>query len=821
MFPKPSDKIAIYIENNEISYKELIQNIKSFASYLNIKKGDRVLIFAENSPEWIYAFYSIWAKKGIAVPCDYNLKEQELGYILKNCNPKVIYCSTNTLPTVKKSLKQIHFKPRILILEQCKIKPDTTLQFPEINYNDIAIIMYTSGTTGKPKGVMLSYDNLLFSIQAIANLKMLTENDRMIALLPFYHIFPLQGCVTAPLYLNASIIMVKELVLDKILAALQKHKVTMFLGIPRLYELLHKNIMAAVKKNPVAYGLFLIAKVFNSLTFSKILFKKIHNAFGGHIHAFLTGGAKLDPVVARDLKTLGFNLVEGYGLTETAPLVAFNPFSKVKLGSVGLPVKGTEVKIVDGEILVKGRNVMKGYYKNSKATNEVITNGWFHTKDTGYFDDDGYLYITGRKDDMIVLPSGKNINPEEIEKHILRISPLIKEIGVIEDQGNLTAVIHPDYSLITKENIVNILETIKRKVINRYNASVASYKHITKITISKNELPKTRLGKLQRYIVKQWAQNENKSIEHEEIKEPKTIEYKSIKRFLTIHTRKKVLPHHNLLLDLGLDSLGILSFQTYIEETFGINISNADILNHPTVEEITGFIAQHKLKFEEQAQNWLQIIIKNTSYTFKHGFSLILFLKFLVKPLASLYFKLKLKGKDNIPDGPVIFAPNHQSFLDSVLLIASLPNKTLIHSYFLSRELGFIKVSRGDSLAKLMNTIIVNIDTNLKDSIQKMAAILQNKHNIIIFPEGTRTIDGQLGTFKKTFAILSKELNCPVVPIAIQGAYQSFKRGKLLPKPAQITIDILPPIYPDKLTVDDIVAKTQDAIAQKLEHENN
>ncbi|NMB65782.1 MAG: AMP-binding protein [Spirochaetes bacterium] len=821
MFPKPSDKIAIYIENQEISYNELVQNIISFASYLKIKKGDRVVIFAENSPEWIYAFYSIWAKKGIAVPCDYNLKEDDLAYILNNCKPVAVFCSVSTLPVVKKAIKRINFKPRIHILEQCRIKSYKRLQFPEINYDDTAIIMYTSGTTGKPKGVMLTYDNLLCSIQAIANLKMLTEHDRMIALLPFYHIFPLQGCVTAPLYLNASIVMVKELIVDKILAALQKHKVTMFLGIPRLYELLHKNIMAAVKKNPVAYALFLIAKLVNNLTFSKILFKNVHNAFGGHIHAFLTGGAKLDPVVANDLKTLGFNLVEGYGLTETAPLVAFNPFSKVKLGSVGLPVKGTEVKIVDGEILVKGRNVMKGYYKNKKATDEIITDGWFHTRDTGYFDKDGYLYVTGRKDDMIVLPSGKNINPEEIEKHILRISPLIKEIGVIEDQGNLTAVIHPDYSVITKENIVNILETIKRKVINRYNASVASYKHITKITISKDELPKTRLGKLQRYIVKQLVQNEKKSKTHEEIKEPKTIEYKSISRFLAIHTRKKVLPHHNLLVDLGLDSLGILSFQTYIEETFGIKISNADILNNPTVEELSTFIAHNKSKFEEHAQNWLQIIIKNTSYTFKHGFSLILFLKLLIKPLAKLYFQLKLNGKDNIPESPVIFAPNHQSFLDSLLLIASLPNKTLMHSYFLSRELGFIKVSRGDSLAKLMNTIIVNIDTNLKDSIQKMASILQNKRNIIIFPEGTRTIDGQLGTFKKTFAILSKELNCPVVPIAIRGAYQSFKRGKLLPKPTPITIDILPPIYPDKLTVDNIVAKTQAAIAQTLKLENN
>ncbi|HPD78773.1 MAG TPA: AMP-binding protein, partial [Spirochaetota bacterium] len=654
------------------------------------------------------------------------------------------------------------------------------------------------------------------SIQAIADLKMLTENDRMLALLPFYHIFPLQGCITAPLYLNGSIVMVKEAVLDKILSALQEHKVTMFLAIPRLYELLHKNIMAKIKKNLIAYILFLFARSIGNLSFSKFLFKKIHKAFGGHIKAFLTGGAKLDPVMANELKALGFNLVEGYGLTETGPLVAFNPFSKVKLGAAGLPLKGTEVKIVDGEILVKGRNVMKGYYKNRKATEEAITDGWFHTKDRGYFDRDGYLYVTGRKDDMIVLGSGKNINPEEVEKNILRISPLIKEIGVIEDHGNLSAVIYPDYTLVAKENIVNIIETIKRKVINRYNASAASYKHITRIIISRGELPKTRLGKLQRYLLKQFLHNDKALDLNPEVKEPATGEYKAIKKFLTTHTGKVVLPHHNLLLDLGLDSLAILSFQIYIEESFGIKMSNSDLFNNPTVKEISDFVSCNKVKFEEQTTGFEKLISKNTSYSFDHRFSLILFLKILLMPLIKIYFNLHVNGKRNIPEGPVIFAPNHQSFLDSLLLIAALPNKILKNSYFLSRELGLIKISRGASLVRLMNTIIVNIDINLKESIEKMAAVIQHKGNLVIFPEGTRTINGDLGEFKKTFAILSKELNCPVVPITINGAYKSFRRGKLFPKATSIKIDILEPIYPYNLTVDDIVTKTKNSIEQQL-----
>ncbi len=181
MFPKPSDKTAIYIEDTEISYNQLIKNIFAYALNLKIKKGERVILFAENSPEWIYAFYSIWVKKGIAVHCDYNLNEKEISYIINNCNPKIVYVSKNSLATVKKALKYVRNKPKVIIMEEQKLNTRVSIQFPEINYNDIAIIMYTSGTTGKPKGVMLTYDNLLCSIQAIADLRMLTEHDRMIA----------------------------------------------------------------------------------------------------------------------------------------------------------------------------------------------------------------------------------------------------------------------------------------------------------------------------------------------------------------------------------------------------------------------------------------------------------------------------------------------------------------------------------------------------------------------------------------------------------------------------------------------------------------
>ena len=208
-------------------------------------------------------------------------------------------------------------------------------QIEEADHDEVAVIIYTSGTTGKPKGVMLTYNNLLTSINGIRKLEMITAEDRLLGILPFHHIFPLQGTIIAPLFTGSTSIMVKSLVAAEIMATMQKYKPTMFLGVPRLYEMFHGGLMTKVNASIVGKVLFRLSRSIGSLAFSRILFAKVQRAFGGSVRAYLTGGAKMDEKVARNLRALGFKLVEGYGLSETAPLVAFNPFDAVRPGSVG------------------------------------------------------------------------------------------------------------------------------------------------------------------------------------------------------------------------------------------------------------------------------------------------------------------------------------------------------------------------------------------------------------------------------------------------------------------------------------------------------
>ena len=494
------NKTAVIWNDRHIPYSELLEGIGAYASLYRTSQGSRVAVFAENRPEWIYAVLSAWRHHAIAVPVDAGLPAPDAAYILSDCRPSVIFYSKRTHAVLENALSLIpSYSPEIIVFEQLQLPVSVFAGDENHDEDETAVIIYTSGTTGNPKGVMLSFGNLLSSIRGLQQLDMLRAGDRIFSMLPFHHIFPLQGTLIGPLYCGATSILIDSLSSDEILAAARTHRPTMFLGVPRLYELFHKKITAQVKKHASARMLFSLSKKLRCMPASRIMFGRIQSAFGGKIHAYLAGGAAFDRSIADDLRALGFNLVEGYGLTETSPLVAFNRFGKVRPGSVGQALSGIDVKIEDGEILVKGSNVMKGYWNRPDDTAKRIIHGWLHTGDQGYFDRDGYLFITGRIDEMIVLPSGKNIDPEEIEKAVQPLSVHIGELAVTQRGGHLTAIIVPVKQRSSDPAAVR--EIIREAIINEYNASAAEYKKIRQIIFSSDDLPRTRLGKLKRHLL--------------------------------------------------------------------------------------------------------------------------------------------------------------------------------------------------------------------------------------------------------------------------------------------------------------------------------
>jgi long-chain acyl-CoA synthetase len=816
MFLKDHKKTAFIWKGEKISYNQFLRQVDRYASLLQHQEGSKVAIISENRPEWAYAFYAAWKKSFIPVPIDFMSEVEEIRYILEDCKPANVFCSRARLEKLRKAEHQLSYDPDILVFEELDPPDQGQPNFPEMEKDATAAIIYTSGTTGSPKGVMLSFDNLLANIISISeDVPIYHRDHKILILLPLHHSYPLMGTLVVPVYVGATMAFSPSMATEDILQTLQKNEVTMIVGVPRFFNLVMKGIKEKINQSKLAKLLFKLAAGVNSIKFSRFLFKSVHDKFGGNIQIMPCGGAALDEELHRDYQTLGFEIYPGYGMTETAPLITFPRPGEVKIGSVGKPLNVNEVKIQDGEIITRGQNVMKGYYNRPEETDKVIRNGWLYTGDLGYFDDDGYLFITGRKKEIIVLPSGKNINPVEIEFKLEKITDYIKEIGVFMHHDLLQAVIVPDRAKLREDDVTDLEEYFKWQVIDNYNSGVAPYKQIKKFHLINEELPKTRLQKLRRFKLKDFVKDKQDQPEIKE--EPEYKEYQLISDFIRKQVERDIFPNDHLDFDIGLDSLDKVSLQYFLKNTFGVEIKEIHLRENPTVQKLSEYIRDQSDKIKVELVNWQKILREKVNINLPESWFTQPLLKHIGKFLLRTYFKLDVNGLDNIPEAPYILAPNHQSFIDGLLVIVGMSNVQLRKTYFYAKE-KHVKKPWIKFLARKNNVIVVNIGENLKLSLQKMAAVLKQNENIIIFPEGTRTKTGKVGSFKKAFAILSKELNTPIVPVAISGAYQALPPGAHLPNfKTKITVSFLRPIYPENKNPDELTGIVREKIINRLQ----
>lgn len=819
IFVKDYNKTAIIYDDREYSYKEVILSAKSFSERINIKKEDRVIIFMENRPELLFSFLGIWNKQGTCVCLDGGFSGEELTYYIKDCEPKYIFTSRVNYEAAVKGLELAGMENSVEILVVDDIPVDYTGDDLTIEIEDkyfVSLILYTSGTTGNPKGVMLMFDNILINMEGLDEYKMFRTTDRVLALLPMHHIFPLLGAGVVPLGKGATIVFLKEVSSQAMVEALQKYKITFIIGVPKLWEMLHKKIMEKINGGKITKFIFKLAEKINSKNFSRKIFKKVHDGFGGNIRFFVSGGSKLDPQVSRDFLTLGIDVCEGYGLTETSPMISFTPTDEVVPGSAGKILTGVTVKIADdGEILAKGRNVMKGYYGRPDATAEVIDkDGWFHTGDLGEIKN-GLLYVTGRKKEMIVLSNGKNINPIEIEQWIMANTDLIKEMAVMDYEDKLTAVIYPDFYKLHEEGITNIIETFKKGVIDKYNKQAASYKKVLDVKIVQEELPKTKIGKIRRFMLKDVINKKEEKVQN--IVEPSTEEYKNISAFLKSIKNKPIIPNAHLELDLGLDSLDTVELLSHIEGTFGVKIDEQTFVEYCTVEKLAEYVEKHSNEMmNDTKMDWKEILSKDTEGTLPKSNGIGKIIKFILKPAFLFFVKVKKEGIENIEKNePVIFAGNHQSFLDGFIVNQAMPNSVLDKTYYFA-DIKHFRKGYMKFMGENSNIIFVDINKNLVSSLQMLSKALRNGKNIVIFPEGTRTRDGKINNFKKFFAILSKELNIPIVPFVLDGAYEAYPPSSKYPKGGDVKVKFLEKIYPSDMSYEEITEKVYNTIKKEL-----
>ena len=804
MFIKNEDKLAfVDFEDNKVSFVELIKRVRYFSNEV-LKNIDspHALIIMENRPEWVYSFYSVWDKKEVNVVLDASSNPNEIAYVINDSQPKTIICSDFSEERILEAITIANYqdKARIINIDKENIDfnsigseyDNVTLQNPE--GDETAVMLYTSGTTGSPKGVMLSSNNIIGEIDGIVEKDVLQANDQMIALLPFHHILPLMATLLLPLREGASIVFVEKIASKEILDVLEKNNVSVMVGVPRVFKLFYDSIKQQIQAKFITRKIYAIAEKINSKRFSRIIFSKVHKKFGGHLNVMVSGGAKLDPEIATFFNVLGFTVCEGYGLTETSPVLAVNSIKYNKVGTVGKALYNTELKIVDEELWVKGPQIMKGYYNKPEKTAEVMTeDGWFKTGDLAEIDKDGYLTIRGRKNSMIVLSNGKNIDPETVENKIMGLSgPLIKEIGILGHEDKLAAIIVPDLLEFRKQGINNI-QTYLKDIIENYNLTASNYKKVLDYKLVEDELPKTRLGKTKRFMLPDLYKKDEKV--KEKVEEPQTQEYQAIKEFVAKLKGFEPGPEENLELDLGMDSLDKVELLAYVESTFGIKIDEEKFAEMPNLKLLSEYISEKAEFFMNSEVDWKKIIDKAPNREIKNGW-LINALRPLIYVILKMYFRLKIDRTNKISDEPQIFVSNHQSFVDALVLGALIPSKIQKKTFFLAIN-WYFKKGIMKYVADNGNIILVDIDKNVKETVEEIALHIKNGKNVLIFPEGARTKNGKVGKFKKVFAIIAKELNVNVQCLGIKGGYEAYSRFMKFPLPKRIEVTVLEKIKPE------------------------
>lgn len=819
-------RIAVTYGEQKISYADVIKYVNYYSEFLDITKGDRSALMMENRPESIFSFFSIWAKKGIAMSLDAGYTMDQLAYVLGDSTPKYLFVSNKTKKVAEEANSKLNNIIKIINVDELVLPAEYKIkkeEFENDSNDDVAVIVYTSGTTGNPKGVMITYENIKTNMEGVRAVDLVNETDVILAMLPYHHIMPLCFTLILPMYMGVPIVLLTEISSASLLKTLQENRVTVILGVPRVWEMLDKAIMIKINESSLTKFMFKMAEKINSMAIRKMLFSKVHKQFGGHIRLMVSGGAKIDKNILEDFRTMGFCAIQGYGMTETAPIIAFNVPGRERSDSAGEVIPNVEVKIADdGEILVKGKNVMKGYYNNEKATEEAFDkDGWFHTGDLGRMDGK-YLIIIGRKKEMIVLPNGKNIDPNDIENEIIKNTDLIKEIAITEYKEQLLAIIYPDFQQIEAKKIVNIKDAIKWEVIDKYNVTAPNYKKIHDIKIVKKELPKTRIGKIRRFMLKDLIEDKDDVIEQKE--EKKTIvvppemkeKFDIINKYIDERYHKAIDFDSHIELDLGFDSLDIVEFMNFLNETFGINLVEQDFVENKTISAIIKLVNEKAGKFVEKVdknENLKKIIESDSDVKLPKDARYAKFLRVILGPFFRFYFKYKCIDKENIKDGAGIIVGNHQSYLDGFMVNNVFTTKEMNDNYYIATALHF-KSKTMKYLANHGNIILVDANRNLKNTLQAAAKVLKNNKKLIIFPEGARTRDGELHEFKKTFAILAKDLNVPIYPFVLKGAYEAFPYNKKFPKRNNVSVQFLERIEPNNKTVEELVEETKSNIAK-------
>jgi long-chain acyl-CoA synthetase len=838
------------------TYAELRGMAESIAAWLiaqGVQPGARVAILANNHPRWVAAYLGIIAAGGAAVPLDTAYHADQVAKLLRDSGASLLFCDLKHLEVAKESVSGLNVQ---FVLTESGPQSGAASDFDNILAQhpgsfspvprapeDLASLLYTSGTTADPKGVMLTHANLLGEAEAVFAWAHIGPNDAVLGVLPLFHVLSQMANLLLPLVAGTRVVYLSTLNTTELLRALRERNITAFAVVPQFFYLIHDRIFKEVQQKGrfvrFAFGWMRRVTMLGrgmGLNPGRVLFGKIHNLFGKNMRLLVTGGSRFDPKIGRDFYSLGIDVLQAYGLTETCGGAFVNPPGENVIGSVGKPLKGVEAKILDpqssddgspasGEIILRGPIVMKGYWNRTDATADVLKDGWLYTGDLGYLDERSNLFITGRKKEVIILANGKNIYPEEIESHYLQ-SPFIKEICVMGMEGTagsekLYAVIVPNFEVLRQRKVVNAKEVIRFDV-EGLSAKLASTKRISGYEIWQDDLPRTTTRKLKRFEIEKRVRAGKHDDAGAEIasakpltpEETSWLEQANVQRALKVirefspNPPETIRPVDNLELDLGLDSMRRVELLAAVEQELGGDVEESELAGIYTVRELLDAVlesaASGKQASKQQFAGWSAVLREDptdpaalaiTKPRFFTDRAIFLFSR-LIRLVWNIRSHIQVEGLENIPrEGAYLLCSNHQSFLDPAILLAVLPLRSIQHMFAVGTSEIF---GSGIMLrvARIMRTVVVDPDANLVPAMRAGAFGLRHGMALVLYPEGERSIDGTPKTFKKGAAILSIHLQVPIVPVAVDGIYEAWPRGKPFQKFAPIKIKIGAPMMP-------------------------
>ncbi|MFI5058287.1 MAG: AMP-binding protein [Candidatus Acidiferrales bacterium] len=746
----------------------------------NIQKGDKVIFWSENRPEWIAAFWGCVLAGVIIVPIDHRSSLRFLRHVHEIVDARLILIGEEVQLTAWKGQAPAW---RLCDLEWTAT--DCEAPAVPIGKNDVVEIVFTSGATGEPKGVLITHRNILANIVSPERIVSAYRKWfrpvlplRFLSLIPLSHMFGQVVTMFILPFIPGTAVFMHGYSPHEIVRQIRSRRVSVVVAVPKILEVLRKHILLQFPETadpPPATAHWIIRWW---------RYRRLHWWLGWKFWAFVVGAAPL----ARDLEEfwsrLGFAVIQGYGLTETAPVVAFNNPFDIQEGTVGKPAAGVEVKIApDGEILVRGDSVTSGYYHAPSETASAFEDGWFHTGDIGRFDEAGNLTIQGRKKEMIVTPEGLNVFPEDVE-HALNRLPGVRESAVVgRDRVHAVLVLH---------NSVDADE-----IVRRANLQLEDHQRIRSFSIWPGDrLPRTEgTQKLKHGEIQAWVET-GASVAATATSGGAVVD------LLRKYALDRAITPETTLDQLGLSSLDRVELMLDLEEQFNISVDESLLTGTRTISALEEISAPPSApEFPTWNRFWLARIIRRVA------------LSALFMPLVRMIAHARISGVQHLASlqGPVIFAPNHQSHLDTPLILASLPSRyryrvaPAVWKEYFDAHFSPSRHTRYEWLRDSLTYVLVafffnafpipQTEVGARQSLRYLGELVGDNWSVLFFPEGERTEAGEIKHFQPGIGLIAGRLGVPVVPIRLRGFEKILPRHARWPRPARVEISFGPPLY--------------------------